>query len=210
MPTWNRRAFISAAIDCWLKQTYENRELIILDDGEDRVGELVPSDARVRYEITGRVSTGEKRNLCCEMAKGEIICHMDDDDWSAPDRIQDQVDRLTESGKPITGYSTLLFWDVTQKKAKLYKSSVRGYICGTSFCYLKSFWNEHRFKDQQVASDNAFVYPILTRVAASGEQSHMVARIHEGHTSKKSNIRQIVARELIPAAFWENEELRLA
>ena len=30
MPTKNRRAFIPAAIDCWLKQTYENRELIIV------------------------------------------------------------------------------------------------------------------------------------------------------------------------------------
>jgi glycosyltransferase involved in cell wall biosynthesis len=211
MPTQNRRTFIPAAIQCFLDQTYEDRELVIIDDGDDRVADLIPVDPRIRYAaIPNRVSTGLKRNLCCEAARGEIICHTDDDDWSAPGRMADQVERLISTGRPITGYGTLLFWDVLKLQAKKYKASVRNYICGTTFCYRRDFWQMHQFKDQQVASDNAFIYPILARVAASSETQMMVARIHDSHTSSKNGIVEIVPREMIPAAFWDNEKCRQA
>jgi glycosyltransferase involved in cell wall biosynthesis len=209
MPTWNRRAFIPAAIDCFMRQTHENRELVILDDGET-VDDLVPADPRIRYERTARVNTGVKRNLVNELADGEIICHWDDDDWSAPDRIADQVGRLVETGKPVTGYGTLLFWDTVAGQAKRYHSQIAGYVCGTSLCYTRDFWQMHRFPDKQEASDNAVVYPVLRQIAASHDVTHMVARIHDcHHTSKKVGITETVAKELIPAGFWENEKLRL-
>ena len=211
MPTWNRRAFIGAAIDSFLRQNYENRELVILDEQENSIEDLVLEDPRIRYFMaTKRETTGTKRNRVCELAQGEIICHTDDDDWSAPDRIEDQVKRLIESGKPVTGYSNLLFWDVVEKKAKRYVSHSSGYVCGTSFCYLRSFWEHHRFRDQQKASDNSFVYPILRQVASSSDDRHMVARIHDAHTSSKNGISQVVDKGVIPVEFWENEKLRLS
>jgi glycosyltransferase involved in cell wall biosynthesis len=209
MPTYNRRTFIGAAIDCWLKQTYEDRELVIVDDGDDKVKDLIPIDPRVRYIEISRVSTGQKRNVCCEEARGEVICHFDDDDFSAPDRIAAQVKQLEDSGKPVTGYSTLLFWDVLARQAKIYRAQVKGYICGTTFCYLKSFWQVHPFRDKQEGSDNDFIYPVLSQVQASNDYSHMVARIHDcHHTSRKGGIVQIVPTSAIPDAFWENERLR--
>jgi O-antigen biosynthesis protein len=211
MPTCNRREFIPAAIDCWMKQTYTNRELLILDDGEDPVGDLVPDIESICYKRVAKINTlGEKRNHINRLAFGEIICHWDDDDFSAPDRIADQVARLQESGNPITGYSRMLFWDASTKIAKRYQAAVRGYVCGTSLMYLKSFWEAHPFQCKQKASDNAFVWPVLPQVAASNDCSYMVARIHGDHTSAKDNIREVVPVDLIPAAFWENEKLRLS
>jgi glycosyltransferase involved in cell wall biosynthesis len=209
MPTWNRRAFVPAAIDCWLKQTYENRELIILDDGDDRIKDLIPANSKIVYiELPSRISTGAKRNRCCEAARGKIICHFDDDDWSSPGRIADQVARLRESRLPITGYGTLLFWDILTGQAKRYISTVPGYVCGTSLCYLRSWWQKHPFPNKQEASDNGFVYPALKRIESSHDSSHMVARIHDHHTSSKSGITEVVPREMIPSGFWENEKLR--
>ena len=49
MPTFNRRAFAGQAIEYFLRQDYPNRELIILDDGTDAIGDLVPADPRIRY-----------------------------------------------------------------------------------------------------------------------------------------------------------------
>jgi O-antigen biosynthesis protein len=212
MPTCNRRAFIPAAIDCWQKQTYQNRELIILDDGEDPIREITPDAKGIYYyRAGGRIGTlGKKRNVINGYALGAIICHWDDDDWSADDRIADQVARLCESGKPVTGYSSLLFWEAETKQAKRYQAQVSGYVCGTTLMYLKSFWEMHPFKDKQKASDNDFVWPILRQVATWNGCSHMVARIHGDHTSDKSNIRDRIPVELIPQAFWENEKLRLS
>jgi O-antigen biosynthesis protein len=210
MPTWNRRAFIPAAIDCWLKQTYENRELIILDDGEEPIEDLIPDDDRILYAFDQKRCTGDKRNKVNELAQGEIICHWDDDDWSDPERIQFQVDLLRGSSKPVTGFSNLLFWSLVDESAKKFTASIAGYVCGTTLMYTKEFWQGHRFKSKQMASDNDFVYPNLKNIAASKETRYMVARIHAcHHTSPKTGVRDAAPYEAIPEGFWENEKLRL-
>lgn len=211
MPTWNRRAFIPAAIDCWLKQTYENRELVILDDGDEPIEDLIPDDPRILYIVEGkRRITGDKRNRVNSLAQGEIICHWDDDDWSASDRIAYQVAQLQKTGKAITGFSDLLFWDLAENCAKRFRSSVAGYVCGTTFCYTKEFWSVHRFRARHEASDNDFIYPVTAQCAASKDTSHMVARIHKcHHTSRKTGIREKIPNSMIPAAFWDNDKLRL-
>jgi hypothetical protein len=210
MPTWNRRDFIKASIDCWLKQTYENKELIIVDDGDDKVRDLIPRKKGIRYfKRDKKEITGTKRNSCNELSKGDIICHFDDDDWSAPDRLEHQLGLLRSTGKPITGYGTLYFWNVTEQKAMRYIAPIAGYVCGTTLMYLKSYWKDHPFLPKQEASDNSFVYPALKLIANSHDAGHMVARIHNHHTSGKSGIRGVVEREVLPAGFWANEELRI-
>ena len=49
MPTYNRRAFVPYAINYFLRQDYENKELLIVDDGTDPVKDLVPADKQIRY-----------------------------------------------------------------------------------------------------------------------------------------------------------------
>jgi glycosyltransferase involved in cell wall biosynthesis len=210
MPTKGRREMAQAALDCWLKQDYQNKELVILDDADDLSfpeGLQIPG---VHHYASGKKMTlGMKRNEVNALTRGEIIAHFDSDDWSAPDRIQDQISRVQETGLPITGYSTLLFWDVLKQQAKQWKCNIPGYVCGTSLMYKKEFWAIHQFQDKQIASDNSFVYPVLRQVAACKDATRIVARIHGEHTSPKGNITQAVSRDLIPAAFWVNEKLRL-
>jgi hypothetical protein len=74
MPTANRRAFVAGAIGRFLAQDYDNAELIILDDGDDAVGDLIPNDPSVRYIRAPRFKTlGGKRNAAVEAPGGEII-----------------------------------------------------------------------------------------------------------------------------------------
>lgn len=159
----------------------------------------------------GAMTLGEKRNLTNGLTRGEIIVHLDSDDWSAPGRIADQVDLLQRTGLPVTGYSNVLYWDTVHQQAKVYRSSVKRYVCGMSLCYKKSWWEQHRFPAQQKGSDNSIVYPNMRDIAASQDLGRIVARIHgQGHAGgSKSGINQIVPREMIPAAFWENEALRI-
>src|SRR5690242_6781724 len=89
MPTYNRRLFVPRAIEYFLRQDYVNRELIIIDDGIDAVGDLIPEHEAIRYvRVNERVTVGAKRNLACEQARGAIIAHWDDDDWHAPHRLR--------------------------------------------------------------------------------------------------------------------------
>ena len=64
MPTSNRRHLVAQAIAYFLRQDYPRKELIVVDDGDDCIADLVPSDARLRYiRLERRTPLGAKRNL---------------------------------------------------------------------------------------------------------------------------------------------------
>ncbi|HEU4742142.1 MAG TPA: glycosyltransferase [Meiothermus sp.] len=160
MPTYNRRAFVPEAIEHFLRQDYEPRELLILDDGEDCVADLIPSDPRIRYvRLEHRLTVGVKRNRACELAKGELIAHWDDDDWHAPHRLSYQVRELLAAGAEVCGLQTLLFYDPVRDQAwkYVYPAGQRFWLSGSSLCYFKSFWRRHPFPGVNVGEDSRFV-----------------------------------------------------
>ena len=111
MPTADRRAFVPGAIDLFLRQDYLDAELLILDDGADAIGDLVPAHDRIRYvRETRKANVGVKRNRLCEMARGEVILHWDDDDWAAPWRVRYQVEQLLAAGADVCGLDRVLFY----------------------------------------------------------------------------------------------------
>ncbi len=190
MPTCGRQEWALQAIECFLAQDYPNKELIILDDAEQpSFPGLVRESAIVKYSHhVDRLTIAEKRNRCCGLTSGEIIIHFDDDDWSAPDRISDQVKRLEESGKAVTGYCTMPFWDEQTQKPYLYKCNPNTWAVGTSLCFQKSWWAAHRFSESKYQrEDNGFsndarnAREIIT-VPCDGK---MVARIHANNTVPK-------------------------
>src|SRR5207245_6042896 len=96
MPTYNRRFFVPHAIRCFLRQDLAESELIVVDDGADSVADLMPDDPRIRYiRLPERHTIGQKRNIGCAQAWGEIIVHWDDDDWMASWRLSYQVESMS-------------------------------------------------------------------------------------------------------------------
>ncbi len=87
MPTKGRVEFAARAYQSWLDQTtaYVRRELVILDDEEDpSFPDQWSFPESVKYSrVEGALNIPQKRNLCCEIAQGDIIMHLDSDDWSA-------------------------------------------------------------------------------------------------------------------------------
>ena len=105
-PTFNRRPFIAAMLQCFAHQTYpRNRmEWIIIDDGTDPIEDLVSSHPCVRYfRIEEKISLGKKRNMMHEKARGDIIVYMDDDDYYPPDRVSHAVTTLLDHRTRQTG-----------------------------------------------------------------------------------------------------------
>ena len=120
MPTADRpSAFVPFAIRYFLRQDYENRELIILDDGSDPVSDLIPNDPRIRYiRMQERRTMGTKHNQGCILARGEIIAHWDDDDWFAERRLSYQVSELLKQPRmTLTGFSRVLFYSPNADRA---------------------------------------------------------------------------------------------
>lgn len=181
----NQRHWLPKAIQCYQSQTYPNKELLIVADGED-VRDLIPNDPTIRLlHIEHGRRIGEKRNFGCGQAHGEIVAHWDDDDHSAPSRIADQVQRLIDSGMAFTGYCPMYFTD-GQRWWK-YVNSDASFALGTSFCYRKDWWAEHPFPALQVNEDGKFreVAKRANQITVAPAGLLMYATVHPGNTSPR-------------------------
>jgi glycosyltransferase involved in cell wall biosynthesis len=96
-PTFNRRPFYDMIIKCFLSQTYprEKMEWVIIDDGTDKIEDLVKDIPQVKYfKYDTKMTLGQKRNIMHEKALGQFIIYMDDDDFYPPERVSHAVETL--------------------------------------------------------------------------------------------------------------------
>lgn len=101
IPTYNRINTLPAAIYSVLNQTYENLELIVMDDGsEDGTEEYVKSipDKRVRYKRSDiNMGPSAARNMGARIARGEYLAFQDSDDEWMPDKLEKQIGLMMEN-----------------------------------------------------------------------------------------------------------------
>lgn len=105
MSAYNDEKHIERSVRSLLEQSFSGFELIVVNDGStDRTLEILEqfaaSDSRLR--IIDQKNTGLTRALIrgCEEAAGEFIARQDADDWSAPERLLEQL-KLIQSDSAI-------------------------------------------------------------------------------------------------------------
>ena len=190
MPTADRRIFVPQAIRYFQRQTYPHRELVILDDGRQELADLIPSDSRVRYvRMDHKATMGAKHNLACELARGEVIVHWDDDDWMADWRLSYQVEiLLAHSVSTLCGLKRLYFYDPSAEQAweYIYSADERPWVSGGTFCYRREFWQAHRFPDMNEGADTVFVWGLRdAEIFAHIRHDFYVGVVHTANTSPK-------------------------
>ena len=97
MPVYNAERYLKEAIDSILEQTYENFELIAINDGsKDKSGEILDHYAKIdrRVVVVHQKNSGIVKTLNSGIvqAKGEFIARMDSDDISFPRRFEQQIE----------------------------------------------------------------------------------------------------------------------
>lgn len=100
VPTYNRAAFLSKAIDSVLAQTYTDWELIIVDDGSsDNTREVVSqyTDERITYIYQQNAERSSARNNGIAYAKGDYVCFLDSDNAMLPNRLQLLSETITKA-----------------------------------------------------------------------------------------------------------------
>lgn len=111
--TFNRPTYLKKAIQCFLSQTHENSELIIICDRLDTetIGVLAQFQSQrivaFPQEEMPSKTLGELRNIALTHATGDYICNWDDDDWSNIDRIERQLEAIYHHKKPACILSRL-------------------------------------------------------------------------------------------------------
>jgi glycosyltransferase involved in cell wall biosynthesis len=111
-PTFNRRPFIPIMIKCFEHQLYpkDKIEWIIVDDGSDKIEDLVKHIPQVKYlSFKEKLTLGKKRNIANDNTKGQIIIYMDDDDYYPPERFSHAVEVLTKNPTALCAGSSAMF-----------------------------------------------------------------------------------------------------
>lgn len=115
MVTRERPLLAQLAINCFQRQSYAERELIIVDDAaDDELARWLAEnpDPRIRYvrlADEGR-SLGELRTLALQEARGDYIAQWDDDDLSAPLRLELQMAALSLFAAEACMLARQLLW----------------------------------------------------------------------------------------------------
>ena len=93
IPVYRVEAYLPQCLDSVLGQTYEDLEVLCVDDGSpDGSGAILDAyaarDARVRVFHTENRGVSEARNLALETAAGAYLAFVDSDDWLEPEMLE--------------------------------------------------------------------------------------------------------------------------
>lgn len=100
-PTYNCAKFIGATIESVLNQTYQNFEMIIVDDAsKDNTEEVVKSfkDKRIKYiRLSKNSGPAVARNRAMEEARGKYMAFLDSDDLWKREKLEKQINFIKKN-----------------------------------------------------------------------------------------------------------------
>ena len=151
-PTFNRRPFFPFLIKCIDNQLYPKHriEWIIIDDGPDKIEDLVVNIPYVKYvKMEEHLTIAKKRNLLNDMSLGDIIVNMDDDDYYPPERIIHAVEMLTQHDNVLCAGASQLYM-YFNKINKMYRFGPYGvnHATAATFAYKRELLNITRYNDE--------------------------------------------------------------
>lgn len=99
LPTFNRAHLLPRAIQSVNAQSFENWELVIVDDGSrdntfDIVRPLALVDPRIRYHYAANRGLAGARNIGIQLSEGEWITFLDSDDEYLPNHLQTRAEYI--------------------------------------------------------------------------------------------------------------------
>lgn len=101
LPVYNGEKYIAQSVDSILNQTYNNIELIIIDDGSNdntlKIINSYSSDPRVIIITRENKGLVHSLNEAIDISRGRYIARMDADDIASVDRIEKQIDFLSNN-----------------------------------------------------------------------------------------------------------------
>jgi glycosyltransferase involved in cell wall biosynthesis len=206
--TYNAETYLDECIQSLLNQTFQDFELIIVDDGS-RDGTLAYlerlQDPRVRLiPLSSNHGLIYARTHGFEAANGRYIALMDADDVAAPNRLEAQFQAMQSGGIDVCGtFHTTLDNATGKRRARKGHSSdsdiralltIYSPLCNPSTCLTTRIVRETGYNEENPHAED---YGLWCDIAAHGGKFHNIPSqllTYRVHASQVSQVKQEVAR----------------
>jgi teichuronic acid biosynthesis glycosyltransferase TuaG len=116
MPAFNREEYIAASIQSVIAQTYQNWELLIIDDGSvDKTAKIaqrfVAIDRRIKYLFQPNQKMARARNNGIRQSSGEFIAFLDSDDLWIEQKLELQIHVILRANVDLVFSNGFIFTD---------------------------------------------------------------------------------------------------
>lgn len=162
MPTRGRPYFVRQAYTLWARQTWPERELVVVVDEDDPktlavVNELVAADPRVRaIRVPEGTVLGDKWNRGVEAAAGDYVAHMGDDDWYSAEYLKLHVEPLIAGCSEMNWTPVKYLLDLVARVGWVIPAGLYGPHAGT-LMYQRSVWGAARYPAIANDEDTGFI-----------------------------------------------------
>ncbi|MBU1853503.1 MAG: glycosyltransferase family 2 protein [Candidatus Omnitrophica bacterium] len=112
IPTFNRAGLLKKAIESVFSQTYQDFELIVIDDGSwDDTARLVADfTGRLTYIKQSNKGPSAARNLGIRSSGGEFVAFLDSDDWWDREKLALQIDRMQKNPSYLVSHTQEIWY----------------------------------------------------------------------------------------------------
>ena len=187
VPIYKVEVYLRRCIDSILRQTYQNIEIILVDDGSpDGCGAICDAyaakDDRIRVIHKENGGLSDARNAGLDVATGDYIGFVDSDDWIAPDMYAYLLDGLTRSNADV---AICEYYNVFPKRRRATRRDAERHFYGDraveallqlkignyawNKLYKRALWDDLRFAVGEKYEDVRVMYRLF------GKCSHVVA-----------------------------------
>ena len=187
MVTADRPDLCRRAIRCYNRQTYTNKELVVVDDGNTDLTPVlssVPDDELTYLRLTGGSNfvLGKLRNIALDTASGDIFTQWDDDEWYHPERIEKQVEILLEGYDACCLEATLMHISDEEFFNHPYIGHLRKGVPGSIMHYASE---DIRYPELKRAEDSIYLEKWLKKeyTMLSREKAYLFIRCFHGENT---------------------------
>ena len=195
-PTKDRSSFIPILAECIKNQSYPKHliEWIIVDDSKQPIKPLIDSlrlELKVNYKYLSKATPiGNKRNICNELATGDIIINMDDDDFYPVERISHAVKTLSSSSCAIAGCSLLPLLYIQESSLWMAGPFWENHAIANTFAYKRELLEFTKYDDNDMQSEErAFLKDYQIKLQQLDPFQTIISIAHSSNTINKYQLR---------------------
>lgn len=193
--------YVSEAIASALNQTYQEREIIVVNDGSTRFTEKIqPYLEQIRYIEKSNGGTASALNAGIRLSEGEYIAWLSSDDYFLPDKLEKQLEwmiknelkicfssfyQMNEKSEIIGEPVTLYFQNNEQMERTLKRRNI---FNGSTAIIHKKIFQEIGYFDESLLYTHDYDFWLrVAQITSIGylDVPTVLYRIHEGMGSKK-------------------------